>query len=257
MEGHISISGLSHTYVDKDVQTTTLIDINLQASRGEFVSVVGPSGAGKTTLLKTIGGLVKPSSGQIFINGNSPKKAQRFKNIGFMMQDPSLIPWLNVMKNVQLPLKLNPSTNQDQSSRALEWIESVELTDYVNYFPHQLSGGMKQRVAFARAMVIDPDIMLMDEPLGALDEITRSSMQQHLLNVWEKTGKTVILVTHSIREAVMMSDRIIVLSPRPAKIIGEVRVNIPRPRNERLEHSDIFQQLIQETKKILEFTKTA
>ena len=115
---------------------------------------------------------------------------------------------------------------------------------------------MKQRVAFARAMVIDPDIMLMDEPLGALDEITRSSMQQHLLNVWEKTGKTVILVTHSIREAVMMSDRIIVLSPRPAKIIGEVRVNIPRPRNERLEHSDIFQQLIQETKKILEFTKT-
>ena len=257
MEGHISISGLSHTYTDKDVRTTTLIDINLQASRGEFVSVVGPSGAGKTTLLKAIGGLVKPSSGQILINGNSSKKARKFKNVGFMMQDPSLVPWLNVIKNVQLPLKLNPSSNQHQLSKALEWIESVGLTDYVNYFPHQLSGGMKQRVAFARAMVIDPDVMLMDEPLGALDEITRSSMQQHLLNVWGKTGKTVMLVTHSIREAVMMSDRIIVLSPRPARIMGEVRVNIPRPRNETLEHSDIFQQLIQETKKILGFTKMA
>ena len=239
-ESHIVVRGLSHVYVSERECLTALTEVDLEVARGEFVSIIGPSGGGKTTLLKTIGGLLEPTKGTILVDDVPPVKARRRKAIGFVFQDPSLLPWRTVMRNIALPLELNSREGHGTEDAAERLLETIGLSDFRDYYPHQLSGGMKQRVALARALVIDPAVLLMDEPLGALDEITRTTIRYELLQVWEASRKTVVLVTHSIPEAVMMSDTVAVMSARPGTIIEQVHIDLPRPREESFERSGRF-----------------
>ena len=237
---HISIKNLTHIYQSSRQKLTALKDINLEIQKGVFISIIGPSGAGKTTLLKTIGGLLKPTCGTIMIDQVSPLRAREKKSIGFVFQDPSLLPWKTVEDNLKLPLQLNSNTKQMNPSESAQLLETVGLNEFSNYYPSQLSGGMKQRLSFARALVINPSLLLLDEPLGALDEITRTEMRYELLRVWQTYNQTVILVTHSISEAIMMSDKVIVLSNSPGKILGEFDIQISRPRERNMEQSKKF-----------------
>ena len=237
---HIEVRGLTHVYATERGSLTALAGADLEVGRGVFTSVIGPSGGGKTTLLKAIGGLLEPTQGTVLVEGMPPKEAQRRKAIGFVFQDPSLLPWRTVRQNLVLPLQLNSSGGRTDHEDPERLLDAVGLADFSDYYPHQLSGGMRQRVAFARALVMDPTVLLMDEPLGALDEITRTALRYELLRVWEGSRKTVLLVTHSIAEAVMMSDRIAVMSPRPGRVLEEVPIDLPRPREEALERSGLF-----------------
>lgn len=227
-------------YGDASRSLTALAGVDLEVGHGEFVSIIGPSGDGKTTLLKAIGGLLKPSAGTVQIDSMPPLEAQRRKAIGFVFQDPSLLPWRTVLQNIALPLALNSGGGKRDVLKPERLLETVGLAEFRDYYPHQLSAGMKQRVAFARALVMNPDVLLMDEPLGALDEITRTAMRYELLRLWEESRKTVVLVTHSIPEAVIMSDRVVVMSARPGRIVQEILVDLPRPRQESLERSARF-----------------
>ena len=235
---HIVVRGVTHEYRTARRSLAALAGVDLEVGRGSFVSIIGPSGGGKTTLLKAIGGLLQPTAGTIQVDGMPPAEAQRRKAIGFVFQDPSLLPWRTVFQNILLPLQLNPLNGG--SGEPERMLEAVGLAEFRDYYPHQLSGGMEQRVAFARALVMDPAVLLMDEPLGALDEITRTAMRYELLRLWDGSRKTVALVTHSIPEAVMMSDRVVVMSSRPGRVLQDVRIDLPRPREESVEHSAPF-----------------
>ena len=234
---HISVRGLTHVYDNGRAPLTALAGVDLDVERGAFVSIIGPSGGGKTTLLKAVGGLLRPARGSVMIDGVTPEEAQRRRLLGFVFQDPSLLPWRTVLGNVALARELGGGSRGDGPGRLLE---AVGLADFAYYHPHQLSGGMRQRVALARALAVDPDALLMDEPLGALDEITRSGMRYELLRLWELSRQTVVMVTHSIPEAVILSDRVLVMSARPGRIVDELEIRLPRPRSEALERSPDF-----------------
>ena len=236
----IVVSGLTHRYASGRQSLTALADVDLEVGRGVFLSIIGPSGGGKTTLLKAIGGLLEPTAGTIRIDGESPEQAQLRKAIGFVFQDPSLLPWRTVFQNVSLPQELNRRHEDPDRDAAERLVEAVGLGGFRDYHPHQLSAGMKQRVSLARALVMDPSILLMDEPLAALDEITRTAMRYELLRLWDRSPKTVVLVTHSISEAVMMSDVVVVMSARPGRVLRQVFIDLPRPRGESLERSRRF-----------------
>ncbi|HRS93020.1 MAG TPA: ABC transporter ATP-binding protein [Methanolinea sp.] len=205
-----------------------LSGISLAVADSEFVSVLGPSGCGKTTLLRIIAGLETPTSGTIALDGEriagpSPRMAMIF-------QEYSLYPWRTVIDNIEFGLEIRGMTREERKKRAIEYLDLVGLRDFAGRFPYELSGGMRQRVAVARALAIDPAILLMDEPFGALDAQTRNRLQRELLDIWEKTRKTVLFVTHSVDEAVYLSDRIVVLTPRPGRIREIVPIGLPRPR---------------------------
>lgn len=219
-----------------------LDDINLEVKEGEFVSVVGSSGCGKTTLLKILGGLLAPTSGELGVNGNSIDVAVKRRDFGFVFQNPVLLPWRNVLQNIELPLEvIGDKTPLAESEKMLEL---VGLEDFGNYYPNALSGGMKQRVAIARALVFNPDILLMDEPFGALDELIRERLNLKLLRVWQETRKTIVFVTHSISEAVFLSNRVIMLSERPAKVISAREIDLPFPRtSETWQTKEYFQHV--------------
>lgn len=236
----VVVRGLTHVYTSRSRSLTALSDVDLEVGGGVFVSVIGPSGGGKTTLLKAVGGLLEPTEGVVQVGGELPREAQRKKAIGFVFQDPSLLPWRTVLQNVALPLQVNRQRTGPDPEAPERILDAVGLTPFRDYHPHQLSGGMKQRVAFARALVTDPAVLLMDEPLGALDEITRGAMRYELLRLWESSSKTVLLVTHSIPEAIMMSDRVVVMSSRPGRVLQQVQIDLPRPREESLERSERF-----------------
>ncbi len=247
---HINVAGVGHEYKTKAGLLSVLSQIDLTVARGEFLSVIGPSGGGKTTLLKVIGGLLAPTSGTVTLDGGPPAEAQRRKSIGFVSQEGAIFPWRTVLGNVALPLEVN-SRAEDVAEDPAAVVDAVGLTDFIDYYPYQLSGGMKQRVALARALVTDPDVLLMDEPLGALDEITRAAMRYELLRIWERSNKTVVMVTHSVPEAVTMSDRVAVLSPRPGRVVGEVHVDLPRPRDEGMERDGRFLDTVEQVKHLL------
>ena len=240
-DSHISIESVDAVYESATTPLSALLGIDIQVEHGEFVSVIGPSGCGKSTLLRIVGGLQAPTRGRVLIDGQEPREAQREKSIGFVFQNPSLLPWRRVIENVRLPLEVN---RKGRGGEAEHLVDLVDLAEFRNYYPHQLSGGMQQRVALARSLVTEPSLLLMDEPFGALDEITRASMRLELLRIWrtrsESLSSTVIFVTHSIPEALLLSDRVIVLSPQPGKIAGVIEVDLPRPRTEEIEFEPSF-----------------
>ena len=248
---HIAVRGLTQVFPSGRRTLTALANVDLEVDRGAFVSVIGPSGGGKTTLLRLLGGLLEPTSGAVLLDGVPPSEAQSRKSIGFVFQDPSLLPWRTVLQNIDLPLQLNARPSSNDADEPERLLEVVGLTEFRDYYPHQLSGGMRQRVALARALVLNPAVLLMDEPLGALDEISRTAMRYELLRLWELYRKTVVFVTHSIPEAVMSSDRVVVMSSQPGRVLQEVPIDLPRPREESLERSERFLQYVQYIKEVL------
>ena len=228
-------------YSGKANQVDALHDVSLVVKPGEFVSLIGPSGCGKSTLLRLIADLTQPSSGSIAINGKPAKQARLDQDYGMAFQQAGLFDWRKVARNVELPLELRGWDKAKRKARAMEMLELVKLPDFANHYPWELSGGMQQRVAIARALAIDPPLLLMDEPFGALDEMTREHMQAELTRICAATGKSVIFVTHSIPEAVYLSDRVVVMSPRPGKIVNIVDVNLgDRTGHEIRELSEFF-----------------
>lgn len=212
-------------------QVHALKEINLQIEQNEFISLIGPSGCGKSTLLRVVGDLVQPSSGAATVNGKSARQARLDQDYGFVFQAATLYDWRTVARNVQLPLELMQFSRSEKDRRTQAMLELVELTDFAAHYPWQLSGGMQQRVAIARALSFEPSLLLMDEPFGALDEMTRERLNLELLNIWRKTGTTVLFVTHSITEAVFLSTRVIVMSARPGRITADIAIDLPQPRN--------------------------
>jgi NitT/TauT family transport system ATP-binding protein len=228
----VSIQNLNKIFGEgTDNQVHALKDINLEIQPNEFISLIGPSGCGKSTLLRVIGNLITPTSGEIMVNGKSARQARLDRDYGMVFQAATLYDWRTVAKNVQLPLELMKYPKDKKESRTREMLELVELADFHQHYPWQLSGGMQQRVAIARALAFEPSILLMDEPFGALDEMTRERLNLELLKIWEKTQTTVVFVTHSITEAVFLSTRVIVMSARPGCITRDININLPQPRN--------------------------
>jgi len=206
--------------------------IDLDIGVGEFVSLIGPSGCGKSTLLRLIADLVQPTSGTLEVSGKTPHQARLDRDYAMVFQKATLLEWRSVTKNVQLPLEIIGVDKEERARRAADFLDLVQLGDFADHYPWQLSGGMQQRVAIARGLVFDPALLLMDEPFGALDEMTRERMQLELLEIWRRTGKTVVFVTHSIPEAVFLSTRVVVMSPRPGQITEMIDIDLPQPRNE-------------------------
>ena len=226
----IEISEVSLTFQTSDGPVQALSGVDLTIAKGEFVSFIGPSGCGKTTLLRAVADLESPTAGEIRVNGMSPHEARIRRAYGYVFQAPALYPWRTVAANIALPLEIMGIDKAERKKRVERGLELVNLKGFGQKFPWQLSGGMQQRASIARALSFDPDLLLMDEPFGALDEIVRDMLNQQLLELWAKTGKTALFVTHSIPEAVFLSTRIVVMSPRPGRIHDVIECNFPRDR---------------------------
>ena len=226
----IEISGVSLRFDTADGPVEALSNVSLKVARGEFVSFIGPSGCGKTTLLRAVADLETPTSGAIRVNGMSPHEARLNRAYGYVFQAPALYPWRSVARNIALPLEVMGFAKAEREARVAKGLELVNLSGFGAKFPWQLSGGMQQRASIARALSFDPDLLLMDEPFGALDEIVRDMLNQQLLRLWDVTGKTVMFVTHSIPEAVFLSTHIVVMSPRPGRIVDVIACDLPRDR---------------------------
>ena len=226
----IDIEKLSLTFQTSDGPVEALSGIDLSVGEGEFVSLIGPSGCGKTTLLRVIADLEQPDSGSISINGMSPHEARMKRAYGYVFQAAALYPWRNIARNVALPLEIMGLDKDEQARRIAKNLELVDLKGFENKYPWQLSGGMQQRASIARALAVEPALLLMDEPFGALDEIVRDHLNEQLLRLWDKAKKTVVFVTHSIPEAVFLSTKIVVMSPRPGRIHDVIDSNLPRDR---------------------------
>jgi NitT/TauT family transport system ATP-binding protein len=223
----IELSGLSLTFPAVDGPVEALSGVDLAIGQGEFVSLIGPSGCGKTTLLRVIADLEKPTAGTITVNGVSPQEARSSRGYGYVFQAPALFPWRNIARNVALPLEIMGLDAAERERRIAANLDLVNLTGFEKKYPWQLSGGMQQRVSIARALAVDPDLLLMDEPFGALDEIVRDHLNVQLLELWAGMKKTVVFVTHSIPEAVFLSTRIVVMTPRPGKIFDIIDSPLP------------------------------
>ena len=229
-EAVIEISGLSLSFDTADGPVQALSNVSLRIKRGDFVSFIGPSGCGKTTLLRAVADLENPTSGSIRVNGMSPREARASRAYGYVFQAPALYPWRTVARNIALPLEIMGFSKKEREARVVKGLELVNLSGFGAKYPWQLSGGMQQRASIARALSFDPDLLLMDEPFGALDEIVRDMLNQQLLRLWEVTGKTALFVTHSIPEAVFLSTHIVVMSPRPGRVYDVIECNFPRDR---------------------------
>jgi NitT/TauT family transport system ATP-binding protein len=226
----IHASGLDLTFQTNDGPVHALKDVNLEINKGDFVSFIGPSGCGKTTFLRAIAGLETPTGGEISVNGMSPEEARKARAYGYVFQAAGLYPWRTISGNVKLPLEIMGFDKAERRERVKRVLDLVDLNGFENKFPWQLSGGMQQRASIARALAFDADIMLMDEPFGALDEIVRDHLNEQLLQLWARTNKTIAFVTHSIPEAVFLSTRIVVMSPRPGRISDVIESTLPKKR---------------------------
>jgi NitT/TauT family transport system ATP-binding protein len=226
-------------------------DIDLEIGEREFVSLIGPSGCGKSTLLRIVGDLIQPSSGNVVVNGKTAHRARVDRDYGIVFQDAVLFDWRTVEKNIALPLELMGWDRRKRNERVQELVDLVELKGFERHHPWQLSGGMQQRVSIARALSFHPPLLLMDEPFGALDEMTRERLNLELLRIWEQSGSTVVFVTHSISEAVFLSTRVVVMSARPGRIVGVVDVDLPQPRGVDTREQPRFAELIREVRQHL------
>ncbi|MEQ9334362.1 ABC transporter ATP-binding protein [Thalassobaculum sp.] len=226
----VEARGLGLTFETGDGPVHALSDVDLRVGKGDFVSFIGPSGCGKTTFLRIVADLEKPTAGSIRVNGVSPEEARRKRAYGYVFQAAALYPWRTIEKNVALPLEISGFSKEEQRERVARTLELVNLTGFEKKYPWQLSGGMQQRASIARALAFDADLLLMDEPFGALDEIVRDHLNEQLLELWARTEKTICFVTHSIPEAVYLSTRIVVMSPRPGRVTDIVESTLPRER---------------------------
>ena len=245
----IDVCGVSKVFESDSGRVAALRDVNLQVPRGAFVSVVGPSGCGKTSLMRIVGDLEVPTSGMVRVNGKLPADARRAREIGVVFQSPALMGWRTVEENVRLPGEI--FNDIEVGAQTGEMIRAVGLQGFEQSYPRQLSGGMQSRVAIARALTYRPAVLLMDEPFGALDEITRERMQLELLRIWRVTTPAVLFITHSIPEAILLSDRVVVMSARPGRLVGNVEVDFPRPRNVELLVQPSFVEMVAHLRTLL------
>jgi NitT/TauT family transport system ATP-binding protein len=243
----VKIAGLTKQFG----QTTALQGIDLEIAEREFVSLIGPSGCGKSTLLRIVGDLIEPTSGTVAVNGKPARQARMDRDYGIVFQDPVLYDWRTVAKNVALPLEMARWSRQKRNERVQKMLELVELQGFENHRPWQLSGGMQQRVSIARALAFDPALLLMDEPFGALDEMTRERLNMELLDIWQASGSTIVFVTHSIAEAVFISTRVVVMSPRPGRISEVIPVDLPQPRTASTREEPAFFELVTRVREAL------
>jgi NitT/TauT family transport system ATP-binding protein len=248
----VSLQGVGKTFERGDQETTVALQaIDLTIAQGEFVSLIGPSGCGKSTLLRVIGDLIQPSTGEVLVNGKPAARARLDRDYGMVFQAPVLFEWRDVAGNVELPLEILGRPAAERKARAKEMLELVDLGQFAGHNPSQLSGGMQQRASIARALAFEPAILLMDEPFGALDEMTRERMNSEVLRIWERTGTTVVFVTHSIPEAVFLSSRVVVMSARPGRITKIVDIDLPRPRSEDTREDPRYFELVTEVRETL------
>ena len=245
----VSIKEISKVFGKGGV--TALQGIDLDVGRGEFISLIGPSGCGKSTLLRIVGDIIEPSSGEVTVNGKPARRARLDRDYGIVFQAPVLYDWRTVAKNIGLPLEMLGWDRSRRAARVEEMIELVELAGFEKHHPWQLSGGMQQRVSIARALAFSPGLLLMDEPFGALDEMTRERLNMELLRIWAETGSTVMFVTHSISEAVFLSTRVIVMSPRPGRVASVVPVDLPQPRSAATREQPRFFELVTQVRESL------
>ncbi|MCJ2543314.1 ABC transporter ATP-binding protein [Thermostichus vulcanus] len=239
-EPHLEARQVSHQFRLKPQSITVLDQVDLQLQRGQFGALIGPSGCGKSTLLRLIADILQPTAGTLTIGGDPPSRVRKRHAIGFVFQEATLLPWRTVIDNVRLPIQIARKSGLPSAASPQELIRLVGLEGFEQALPSQLSGGMRQRVSIARALVLQPEVLLLDEPFGALDEITRQRMNLELLRIWSEAGITTLLVTHSIAEAVLMADQIFVMSARPGRIIEQVPVPLARPRHLGLMREQVF-----------------
>lgn len=235
----VAVRNVRVSYPGAGGMPSAVSDATFDLAAGEFCTLIGPSGCGKSTLLRVVAGLQRPDTGTVEADGAPVRQLRARRELGVVFQDPALLPWRSVLGNVRLPA--------DAGCRTLpaeELVERVGLRDFAGHYPHELSGGMRQRVALARALAASPRLLLMDEPFGALDEISREQMRGELLRLWEATRSTVLFVTHSVTEAVLLSDRVLVMSPRPGRIAGEIAIGLPRPRPEGTDEDYRFREYV-------------
>lgn len=248
----IEIDHVSMYYQTGASEVLALKDVTVDIKKGEFVSLLGPSGCGKTTLLRIMADLIQPTSGMIRISGTTAKEARLAQKYGIVFQNPVLYDWRKVKKNITLPLEMMKVSKEEQENRVDRLLELVGLTKFKDKYPWQLSGGMQQRVAIARALAMEPEILLMDEPFSALDEFSRERLNEELLSIWSEVKNTVVFVTHSIPEAIFLSDRVFVLSPHPGRLSKVVDISLPRPRRAEMRESSEFYQLVTEIRNSFE-----
>lgn len=248
----IEFEHVSMRYQTDAAEVLALEDVSVNIQKGEFVSLLGPSGCGKTTLLRIMADLIQPTSGEVKIAGETAKEARLAQKYGIVFQSPVLYDWRKVKQNISLPLEMMGMTKIEKEKRIHNLLELVGLEKFKDKYPWQLSGGMQQRVAIARALAMEPEILLMDEPFSALDEFSRERLNEELLSIWSKFGNTVVFVTHSISEAIFLSDRVFVLSPHPGRLSAIVEIDLPRPRTKEMRNSPEFYQLISDIRSSFE-----
>lgn len=249
----IQIKDLSMTYTGKNGEPiTALQNVSFDIREGEFVSLLGPSGCGKTTLLRIIADLLQPTAGSVSILGMTPRETRLKQKYGIVFQSPVLYDWRTVRRNICMPMEIMKIPKKERTARITHMLEVVGLQDFGYKYPFELSGGMQQRVGIARALALNPDFLLMDEPFSALDEFTREKLNEDLLNIWSRDKKTVVFVTHNIPEAVFLSDRVVVLSPHPGRLSAIVDIDLPRPRRGELREDPVFYEHVAKIRKSFE-----
>ena len=246
----LEVKDLGVTFTDGKGILQALNEINFSVDREQFVCVVGPSGSGKSTLIRVLAGLLKPTTGEVLLDGSRVIKPRR--GVGIVFQKANLMPWRSVLKNITLPLEINQVPLREAEERARELINLVGLDGFEDWLPHDLSGGMLQRVAIARSLIQNPDLLLLDEPFGALDALTREKMGAELLRIWRVTKKTVIMITHDISEAVFLADRVLAISPQPGNIRLDLSIDLKRPRREEDRFSADFVNFMQQLRQAIE-----
>ena len=248
----ISLDGVSMVFGEGQAESVNALEtVTLDVQPGEFISLIGPSGCGKSTMLRVIADLVTPTAGAALVNGKTAHQARSDREYGMVFQSATLLEWRSVLANVELPLEIMGLDKDERESKARAMLKMVQLDQFAEHFPWQLSGGMQQRVSIARALSFQPSILLMDEPFGALDEMTRERMQTEVLQIWEETDTTILFVTHSIPEAVFLSSRVVVMSPRPGQIVDIIDIDLPQPRNVETRESLRFFELLTQVRETL------